>query len=335
MLGLAIERAHLVNAEAAASQFLRALRGSRSQKAFAKRLGYKGNPITDWEHGRRYPTAREALRAALMVNVDVDRALSAFHSAMPPSRGRLGHELGPWMESVRGGTPISTLAARMGRSRHALSRWLSGRAQLRIHEFFAFVQAATGRLPDLVAAMVPVETVPALSAQFDAMQAARRLAHDAPWTEAVLRVLESPQYAALQKHNDGWIAEQLGITVAEESECLALLNTAGIVRRRSGRFRVRRELAVDTRGDDARVSALLHHWIGVADLRVEKRRDSDWFAYNVFAASTADYQKVRELLRKTFREIRALIASSNDAERTILLNIQLIDLIQNAPPRGT
>jgi hypothetical protein len=33
----------------AARQLLRAMRGRRSQVAFARRLGYRSNPITDWE----------------------------------------------------------------------------------------------------------------------------------------------------------------------------------------------------------------------------------------------------------------------------------------------
>ncbi len=49
----------------AASQFLRAVRGKRSQVAFARRLGYRANPITDWENGRRYPTAAEAMEAVI------------------------------------------------------------------------------------------------------------------------------------------------------------------------------------------------------------------------------------------------------------------------------
>src|SRR5688572_32772090 len=50
ILPIALARAIPGNIELATRQFLRALRGRRSQRAFAKRLGYRANPITDWEH---------------------------------------------------------------------------------------------------------------------------------------------------------------------------------------------------------------------------------------------------------------------------------------------
>ena len=45
--------------EQAAQQLLRAVRGRRSQQALSRHLGYRSNPVANWETGRRYPTARE------------------------------------------------------------------------------------------------------------------------------------------------------------------------------------------------------------------------------------------------------------------------------------
>src|SRR3954454_15226934 len=81
-----------------AAEVLRALRGERSQRAFARRLGYRANPITDWEHARRFPTAVEALRAAHLFGVNVSAAFAEFHAAPPPlsdSAGRLA--IAPWL----------------------------------------------------------------------------------------------------------------------------------------------------------------------------------------------------------------------------------------------
>ncbi|MDD9933044.1 MAG: helix-turn-helix transcriptional regulator, partial [Myxococcales bacterium] len=65
--------------ELATRQLLRALRGSRSQVAFARRLGYRGNPIADWEAGRRTPTAEALLRVCARIGVDAPAALARFH----------------------------------------------------------------------------------------------------------------------------------------------------------------------------------------------------------------------------------------------------------------
>src|SRR4249919_625825 len=175
----------------AAAEVLRTLRGQRSQRAFARRLGYRANPITDWEHGRRFPTAVETLRAAHLVGVDVTRAFSEFHAAPPPVPDPARRfAVAPWLTAIRGTTPVAHVAARAGCSRFAMARWLSGAAQPRLPDFFRCVDALTGRLPDLVAALVSIDAVPSLAVRHRAMRAARRLAFDAPWTEAVLRVLD-------------------------------------------------------------------------------------------------------------------------------------------------
>ena len=64
--------------ELVARQVLRAIRGRRSQVAFSRRLGYRGNAVADWEAGRRFPTAARFLEACERAGIDVAGALYAF-----------------------------------------------------------------------------------------------------------------------------------------------------------------------------------------------------------------------------------------------------------------
>src|SRR5687768_5343780 len=123
----------------AAIQFLRAVRGKRSQVAFARRLGYRANPITDWVYGRRYETAAEAMRACERVGIDVSAAFARFHTAAPPPAKSGTTGLCDWLVRARGSTPIGALAERCGRSRFAIARWLSGEAQPRLPDFFSLI----------------------------------------------------------------------------------------------------------------------------------------------------------------------------------------------------
>lgn len=54
-----------------ASDFLRALRGKRSQLAFSRRLGYRSNVVARWENHRCWPTAAGTLYAASRTGIDV------------------------------------------------------------------------------------------------------------------------------------------------------------------------------------------------------------------------------------------------------------------------
>src|SRR5205809_2358858 len=116
--------------EQIASQFMRAVRGKRSQVQFARRLGYAGNPITDWERAQRFPTAEEALRALTLSGVDVTAATRRFSPNVPLRGGGAG--IPAWLEGLRGSAPLGELAARSGHSRFAVSRWLSGKAKPRL-----------------------------------------------------------------------------------------------------------------------------------------------------------------------------------------------------------
>jgi transcriptional regulator with XRE-family HTH domain len=307
-----------------ASEFLRALRQARSQRAFARRLGYRANPITDWEHGRRFPTAEEAFRAAQLSRIDVPAAFAAFHPA-PLREARRGiYDLAQWLDAARGSSSLSEVATRAGVSRFALGRWLRGDAKPRLPDFFATVDAITGRLPDLVAELVPIADVPALRARHEAAQAARRAAHDAPWSEAILRVLECASYRALAQHEDAWVAGRLAITTSEVHKSLKVLRQAKAVRKARGLYRVSDDGTVDTRGDADRVTRLLEHWSATAGTRVARRTAEELYAYNVFSVSSEDLVRVRELLRGSFREVRSLVAASEQVERVALLNIQLV-----------
>ncbi len=299
--------------ELATRQLLRALRGSRSQVAFARRLGYRGNPIADWEAGRRTPTAEALLRACARIGVDAPAALARFHPTPPPAGAE---ELPAWLDRLRGSTPIVELARRTGRSRFTISRWLSGDSRPRVHELLELVEAITGRACDLVAELVPIEQVPAMQAAHRARTAARRLAHEEPWTEAILRVLESRPY------EPGGVAAQLPIDAETERRCLERLLLSGIVSRsEAGEHRVAGELTVDTRA----LPQLKAHWAAVALERLAAPLPDDLFSYNVLSVAEDDLQAIRELMRATFREIRSIVASSSSTERVALVNLQLVN----------
>jgi transcriptional regulator with XRE-family HTH domain len=305
-------------------QLLRALRGKRTQQAFARKLGYRANPITDWEHGRRTPTANEALSVAARSGVDVVAAFARFAPTVPLQSDRGVYLLDRWMRQLLGTTSITELSARLGRSRPAVSRWLSGSAKPRLPAFLEFVDAATGRAPDLVAELVPIERVPALKARFDVAQAARRVALERPWTEAILRVLETAQYRALQAHDSDWIARQLGLDAAEIARNLALLCEADVVVERGGKFTEHHALNVDTRGGKEALRGIKAHWLRVAAERALDPQATDLFAYNVCSCSSEDMLRIKDLLRATYQEVRAIVAGSERCDDVGLINLQFM-----------
>jgi hypothetical protein len=208
---------------------------------------------------------------------------------------------------------------------------LSGVAHPRLPEFLELVDAATGRVPDLVAELVPIASVPALRARYDASVTAKRVAFDEPWTEAVMRVLETTR--PTRGSDLTRIRSLLGLTEEHAQRCLTLLEQAALIRRDGESYECVRELTVDTRGGNEALIATKAHWARFAAERARAPGRRDLFAYNVFSASAADYERIRAMLRAVFRECRSVIAASTPSEEVGLMNLQLVRFVGEL--RGT
>lgn len=311
--------------EPAAMEFLRALRGARSQIAFARRLGYKRNPICDWEHGRRFPTVVEVHRAAGLVGVDLGAVYARFVTPdVPPPAGYDTNGLSAWLRALRGQSPLGEVAAKAGVSRFVASRWLSGATTPRLPDFLRLLEALTGRVSDWVAGFVPIAHVPTLLPSFERRAASRRLAAEMPWSEAVLRVLETGAYAGLLTHDDGWVAARLGVSAATVAGCLTALASVGAIAWDGVRFVAAAPLTVDTRSAPELVRALKGHWAGVGQARAASPRAGDLLSYNVISLSRHDLARLRELHLAYYRDVRALVSASEPVEVAALVNVQLI-----------
>lgn len=314
-----------VDCRIAAAQLLRALRGRRSQRAFSRRLGYRSNVAHDWESGRRMPTAPATLGCCHRLGVDVSGAFERFQPACAKALGAAPHfDVAAWLSELAGSLALAELAARSGLSRHAVGRNLRGTTKPKLDDFISLVEAISGRASDLVQELVPIAAVPELFDVARQRAAAKRLAFEQPWSAAMLRVLETSGYQARGRHEPGYIASRLGLDADQEQAVLAALEAAGVARFRAGRYEVGEPLTVDTQASADDVRALRAHWARVALSRVQEPKAEDWLGYNVISTSAHDLDRVREVLRRAFREIRAIAAASEPAESVALLNLHLV-----------
>jgi len=308
----------------AAQELVRAVRGKRSQVALSRRLGYRANPVTDWEAGRSQPDAIEIVHAAELARLPV---LAAFERLQPGALPRLPDarvDIAAWLAQLRGATGIATLARTLGRSRHSVRRWLSGESRIKLPDFLELLDALTGRAHDWVAEFVPIGEIPALSEQHARAASARDLALELPWTEAVLRVLETPAYQHDPRASEALIAAWLDLPLASVAAALARLCDAGVLVREQNRYIVTRELSIDTRSTPEARRQQRRHWLSALLERARSPHPSDWAAYNVMSLSQADLKVVRERLKSTYRELRSLVSTSQPAEEVAMVMLQLV-----------
>ena len=219
----------------AARELCRAIRGRRSQVAFARRLGVRGAAVANWEAGRRSPAITEVLRAAGLVGIDVRAACRAFEPRLtPPEAPEDYATVVSWLQGLRGRATQHDLARAMGVSRHQVGRWLRGEAVPRVHEFLALLHALSGaRCPAWVAELVPIEQVPSLEPLLRRTRLARELLAHQPWVSLVrplVRILH-PLDPATEVEQ---LAEHVGIETPQMAEALQALESCGLVGRRDG-----------------------------------------------------------------------------------------------------
>jgi transcriptional regulator with XRE-family HTH domain len=337
--------------EVVGSELMRALRGERSQEAFGRQLRCRANTIYTWESGRNFPTASRMLRAAARIGIDVEAAMVRFYGRRPAWLDQDEHEVAcdpcspegvrRLIEDLRGSTRTVALAARVGRTRFAVARWLKGEAEPRLPDFLRMLEATSLRMLDFIACLIDPSSLPSVTDAYRNLEATRRAAYDAPWSQAFLRGLELTDYRALPTHQPGWLATRLRLSTTMEGECLSLLQRAGQIRRDdAGRFVPAQVATVDTRRDPAAAQRLRRFWSETGNQRLQSApADTATSAYNLFGISRADLARLFDLQRAYFREMRAIIAASEPAEELVLANMHLVqlttplhDVAAEAPP---
>lgn len=325
--------------EQLAAELLRALRGKRSQQALCRRLGAKSNVVHQWERGHSFPSASRTLQVAARVGVDVPAAFRDFYRTAPRWLDAVDPSspsgVAAFLDDLRGSTSVVELSRYSGKSRFAVARFLSGDAEPRLPDFLRLIEASSLRLLDFIEQLVDPRLLPSVRAAWERLTAARRLAYEEPWSQAVLRALELSSYAALPSHTAGWIAQRIGISLEEETQCLKRLADSGQIVWRAEHWQIENVMALDTRRDPDAARRLRAWWLRRGAARIEG--GDRGLMYNLLGVSSADLERLRELQKAYLTEVRAIVARSEPVEHVVLAADLLLDLqgqAQSAPVAG-
>lgn len=318
-----------LDVNALAAEWLRALRGRRTQRVLSRRLGYRSNIVYRWESQRCFPAASHVLGLIAELGGDVRLSLNRFYRRVPT-----------WLETVdpastsgvavllddlRGKATLMELAARTGYSRFAIARWLKGRSEPTLPQFLRLLDKISHRLLDFIASFTDPELLPSAREAWRLLVAARQAAYDQPWSNAILRGLELDEYRALSHHEPGWLAARLGISPSMETQSFESLERSGQVHWTGTHFRPVKTGLVDTRTDPERARQLRAWWAKVAIERLQGGTPG-LLAYNLSVISQADFKRIEQLQRAHYRQMVSIIAESLPGECVVLYGAQLVDL---------
>lgn len=323
-----------IDVEALSQELVRAVRGPRPQAGLSEQLGFGSNVLYMWESGRRAPEISRFLLMAELAGRPF--SVSLFLADAPPSlrRARLSSPRGVQQLVVElVGTAIRTeVATRLEVDRTTLARWLDGKTEPRLPDFLRLIEVTTQRLLSFVEFFADPAELTATRGVHDDLEAQQRLAYELPWSHAVLRALELSDYQALPKHCDRFIAGRLGLCEEEVAHYLKALLEAGQITWTRCHYAAVRVLTVDTREDKSRDHALKRHFAeaGLGRLIAQESPADALFSYNLFAVSQKGFAKIRKLHLEYYEAARAIIDDSQEADRVVLMNLQLVPLEKGA-----
>ena len=173
-----------------ARDILRQLRGTRSQVAFSRRLGYRSNVAHTWETGKRMPTGSVVFAAMQRLGSDVPARIRRFTKVEPAFLSEVDvhtpEGVAALLRELRRDTPIQRVAQRTGLSRYQVSRYLTGSAEPRLPDLLCLIEGLTARLLDAVALFVDPGTLPSTQEAWSRLEAARSLFWRHPRAQLVL-----------------------------------------------------------------------------------------------------------------------------------------------------
>jgi transcriptional regulator with XRE-family HTH domain len=310
-----------------ASEWVREIRGKRSQAAFSRRLGYQSSVVHRWESGAAWPTAARFLQACAACGKDIPGAFEAFFLRRPSwlathsATSREG--VAAFLRQLKGKVKVVTLASSSGHSRYSVARWLAGEAEPKLPEFLSLIEATSRRALDFIATLSDPEHLPSARDEWHRRERLRQAAYAETWSHAVLRALElndPPRGDALF----AWLEDVLGIDRARIERALDVLERTGQVQRRHDDWVILPARAVTTGSHPATFGILTRAWTEVALERIP--RSPSHSGYSIFAVSRKDLRRIRDLQVEYLREMQNIIAASTPNECVGLFCLHLLDL---------
>lgn len=220
-------------------------------------------------------------------------------------------------------------AKKLGVSRSQISRWMSGRSDPTLEQVLQIAALLNLSLPAFLLALVEMQTLPSIKNEIDLENRERELHFKYPWVGAVILCLRTPKYRALKKHQEGFVAEHLGISLEEERITIEELSKAKAINLGKDGLYSPRLTTISLTGNREGNIALRKYWTNrcLAKLDGPKTGTPMLWPYLVLNTDKKTYQKIFNKVQSLYHEIVALTdTDSIDANEVYIFNLQLLDL---------
>ena len=123
-----------------------------------------------------------------------------------------------------------------------------------------------------------------------------------------------------------YLSRSLGISVQDLQPPIEALVRSGLAARSGEALRPLSTFTSEVRASSEDRRKLKAHWAQVAARRLNAPRSEDLVSLNLAILSKEDLERVRQLQRSYFRELRSIVAASKPEEAAVLVLMQVLSL---------
>lgn len=304
---------------------LEGVRGERRQNDLSRRLGYRSNQWHKWESGQTAFMWKDLVKVTRTLELPLQEAVDRVigHRGIAAEDGK-AFFVEIWKKYV-GNRPNETRPG-VRISRAKLSRITRGRQDLELALVFGLLDEMSTTLPFFVDALCP--SIPEKSIRKELSRFRRQVSDEAdvPWACALEAALESRAYQSLRRHDDGTLAEQLGIPKAMVARGLAALRESEAIRLDRGKY-VLNSKRVDMDPDIRSSARLARFW---TEICLERFNETDGvpasrrgWSYRIFPVSSEARRQLYEAQLEFARKILRIAQEDRDRPKSLIQAVML------------
>ena len=316
--------------EKLALEALLALRGRRAQAQLSQQLGYSYNQVYLWESGRRglYWTDFVALCQAL--RRPLAPAFTKFLSVPAnPEPVAIAELLRNAVKPYRKGE----ISRRLGVTPSKLSRWLGAKSDPPLAMAFAILRIGHLNFAEFLDEVVGPGKVASLQPELERHRRLREALAALPFLGALAPALGLRDYVALPRHEPGFLAAKVGISVEQEQSGLALLCETGQAEvAEDGKYRLR-NYKINLVQDPQGFRRITRYWAERAPRALDHEKLRSFLGHRVFGVTTAGYAKLRQAQLDYYNAISAILAAeTGPPDQVVVVNFQTFLPEETASP---
>jgi transcriptional regulator with XRE-family HTH domain len=303
-------------------ELIAVLRRKRSRSALSKKMGFKFNQVARWESGKRAIDWVEFLSLAAICGTKIDLIIQdTFRYSSPPN------DQVAFLAHLGLTNDFSQFSKTTRLSRFKISRWTSGKQNIKLAEMLQIIDFCTTELYSFLSRITSQESAPTIYNELVARAKEAQEYYSLPATSLILSALDLDAYKKLPKHDDLFLKQKTGLDIFEIRKILANLLQMNMVSLKDGRYySSRHQISPSLKREGIRKILSFHFLRNLKISQSSEPAPKSTMGFQVFSINSASYPRIKERYIQFYNDVSKIVNESQDgADQIYSMTISIIN----------